>query len=227
MRNRVPASALFMGSDEHRPVPRRVCTGCGGLRSETPCRFEYSDRCSCQREHADGSEPTEREAAIPCTLCVACGLETVDGHTKWRNVVCPRCQPTVMELNSVCGRLVVPLGIHSVANATLHLYATTDVEELGTTDRAALEERLLALTHEMKELSHLPRLFQDAADRMVVKRLHSFGWADRDTIPLREYRDSCTAAGITRKTGWESLLKVADIPETIAASARHMLRSSD
>ena len=174
-------------------TPFTLCTTCGGLKSPdcTPRRSE--DHCRC--EPAPPSQTVqESEHRLPCRLCHVCGLEVAPGHTRWRLVVCETCRPRVRALNQAAGRVVIPPGIHSIVNQTSYRPHPDDDPS-----------RLVAFADQLKASLASVSEFRAWATDQLLHRLRALGFASGLEIPLQEYLDACTAAGIDREDGWRAL----------------------
>ena len=174
-------------------TPFTLCTTCGGLKSPdcTPRRSE--DHCRCEPAPPNQTVQ-ESEHRLPCRLCHVCGLEVAPGHTRWRLVVCETCKPRVRALNQAAGRVVIPPGIHSIVNQTSYQPRPNDDPS-----------RLVAFADQLKASLASVSEFDAWATDQLLHRLRALGLASGLEIPLQEYLDACTAAGIDHDDGWHGL----------------------
>lgn len=168
-----------------------ICATCGRLRHQA-CPHS----CSCSPPDPAFSP----EAQIPCELCNVCGLETIRGGSRWHRLLCTRCMRDVQDLNRAAGRLVVPIGIHSIMNG------------IGVKGTDAQDpDKLAAFTAQFNEMNVGIEGLRDYGTAMILERCRQFGLRPVDGVYLlREYLDRCTEAHITRQgamTGFVATLE--------------------
>ena len=109
-------------------------------------------------------------------------------------VVCETCKPRVRALNQGAGRVVIPPGIHSIVNQTSYQPRPNDDPS-----------RLVAFADQLKASLASVSEFDAWATDQLLHRLRALGLASGLEIPLQEYLDACTAAGIDHDDGWHGL----------------------
>ncbi|MFZ4434776.1 MAG: hypothetical protein ACOYOQ_16415 [Microthrixaceae bacterium] len=176
----------------------QLCTTCSGLRAcPCPIRGYCEDHCRCEGVIPPPDETLEdREHSLRCHLCQICGLEVVQGHIKYRFVVCERCRPEVHVFNRSVGRKVILQGVHSLVNGGPLLQGDPDGHS---------EAEIVGFTRDLNTMFSAITAFGDWADTMLVDRLRRLGFEPGRVIPLEEYLTACDTAGITRTDGWRAL----------------------
>ena len=196
------ASRAIAWATGQRPVDVtggfQLCTTCSGLRAcPCPIRGYCEDHCGCEGIIPPPDESSDaRERSLRCHLCQICGLEVVQGHSKYRFVICQRCRPQAHEFNRSVGRKVILQGIHSLVNGGPLLKGDPDGHR---------EAEIVGFTHDLNTMFSGITAFGDWSDAMLVDRLRRLGFESDRVIPLEDYLGACTAAGITRADGWQSL----------------------
>lgn len=93
--------------------PFRICRACFGLDEET--LSDTVQRCACRRERDelrwDRYDYNEHTRLCDCCL----GVELQSG-SRWSVWFCLQCQGDVTYLNGSVGRLVLPIGRHTLMN---------------------------------------------------------------------------------------------------------------
>ncbi|HQF94095.1 MAG TPA: hypothetical protein PLS46_08045, partial [Microthrixaceae bacterium] len=89
-------------------------------------------------------------------------------------------------LNQAAGRLVVPIGVHSLMNG---VSMTADIDDDATIQRFAANLRTMNIG--IAEL-------QERGAAVVLQRCHDLGVVPVEgVVPIGSYLEACTQAGIT------------------------------
>jgi hypothetical protein len=174
-----------------------VCTRCCRLRSIDSTAVRPPDRCACADKQPD--DRFNAEDMIACTICASCALAIVRGHTRWSMVHCKRCWGNARRINETAGRVVVPMGIHTIVNGL----------SLSGAD-AASEDKFEAFATQMLSLFERISELQAHTDRLVGARLNATGLDRFDTVPFEDYLDACSQRSITAADGWAELARFVD-----------------
>ena len=169
-----------------------VCTTCGRLRSVDSDGSVPPDRCRCTSDPHD--DAFSAEDLIACSICASCALNIVRGHTKWHLLHCDNCRAHVHSLNEHAGRIVVPVGIHTIVNGLALQGGDVDSD-------AKVEAFAASMTSLFERISALGR----HVDRLVTDRLATAGLDRFDTVSFEEYLDACRAHSFTVESGWVEL----------------------
>lgn len=174
----------------------QMCTTCGGLLADK-CHFHGApDVCACLPDPPG----YDREQLMPCYLCQSCRMVVVSGHFRLRTVVCGRCRDMTNRVNREIGFMVFPQGIHSMVNS-----GTLPTPERSADVAAAIEEFLTTFG----QMSNSVQRWGRWSDDLLVERMRALGFDAGRTIPLEEYLDACTAAGLTAESGFHELIERA------------------
>lgn len=94
----------------------RICSRCYELY-EPDVALELPQRCGCNR----GSDPRWPGADFNerALLCRCCGLTVLRSGSRWSPFFCEPCKHRVIDLDRRIGRLVIPIGRHSIMNGTM------------------------------------------------------------------------------------------------------------
>jgi hypothetical protein len=180
----------------HGHVSHLVCTTCGQLRSVDVDASIRPDRCQCIERHDDRFDA---EDLIACSICASCALTIVRGHTRWHLLHCEECRGQVHQLNQNAGRLVVPIGIHTIVNGLA----------LPAAD-ANSDSKLEVFAAEMTSLFDRISALQRHVDRLVTDRLTSAGLDRFDTVTYDTYLNACRERSITADNGRAELTRFVD-----------------
>lgn len=169
-----------------------VCATCGRLRANKP-----ETRCGCQPPN----EELSAEARIPSRLCAICGLTIVGAVGRWTRLLCVPCMRDAQALNQAAGRLVVPIGVHSLMNG---VSMTADIDDDATIQRFAANLRTLNIG--IAEL-------QERGAAVVLQRCHDLGVVPVEgVVPISSYLEACTQAGITRELAMADFVATLEDP---------------
>jgi hypothetical protein len=99
-----------------------VCSACGRLRG--PWRYaidEFRDlwfvqSCGCDRTEEPLWPRFDYNTAVE--LCWCCASEALPSGSRWSTFLCDECRHRALDLRRPDGRLVVPIGRHSLMNRT-------------------------------------------------------------------------------------------------------------
>lgn len=177
------------GHDSHL-----VCTNCGQLRSVDSDASIRPDRCRCDIERGDDS--FDAEDLIACSICASCALTIVRGHTKWHLLHCEQCRGRVRRLNQDIGRVVIPVGIHTIVNGLALSAAEVDSNS-----------QVEAFAAEMTSLFDRISALQQHVDRIVAERLWSVGLERFGTVTFETYLNACQERSITAEDGRAELTR--------------------
>ena len=172
------------------PADRFICTHCWRLRAEG----KHVDYCKCQ-SHPPNDDYPDRDLA--CALCLTCALTVVHGHTRWMLVLCNPCCSRARELNVRHGRLVVPIGIHSLVNG-----AAFRPEGDGSVDDTKLE----AFAGFFRSMIGSLNDNQSYGRRLVKRRCTRLGLMGSDLIDVDEYIAASRESGETEERSWNRYL---------------------
>lgn len=108
-------SPLDLGyGPEHASM--RICARCYELYEPDGAR-ELPQRCGCNRDSDPrwpGADFNER-----ALLCRCCGLTVLHSGSRWSLYFCGPCKHRVIDLDQRIGRLVIPIGRHSIMNGNM------------------------------------------------------------------------------------------------------------
>lgn len=148
------------------PYSLVICGGCHDVRGRVPDWGPGAEQlCSCtpleiRRNHAPSG------GADHCTyveLCRCCGLVLLGSGSRWSTWFCEQCRPLIRGLNRAVGRVVVPIGRHSLMNgvglpgpwtatpAAVEMFTRASIglfdriEALGRYARSVVERNVVAL----------------------------------------------------------------------------------
>jgi hypothetical protein len=105
-----------------------VCTTCSEIRGQltvSHTRGEpdpgtaFDQLCRCQRETQHQDRWPDFDFNTYLELCYCCGFEPVPSGSRWSGFFCAKCGAWVAELNAHYGRLVCPVGRHSLMHGDL------------------------------------------------------------------------------------------------------------
>lgn len=209
----------------------RVCLDCGKaygwIGNEVDERRMFQ-LCRCESksgvpDSVKTSEKWERyDFNEELTLCHCCGLEVVSSGSKWSLVLCTECKLQAVDLNQSQGRVIIPIGRHSLQ----HGIGISPAEEV---DSAMIEDFASKATGLWDSLDHLierqktmvdenvrsaleapaPGRFRDPKGHRAWIRLRDL-WRDRaeeaagsSDVLLSEYLILCTRGAVNRSGSLE------------------------
>jgi hypothetical protein len=98
------------------PTRLVICSVCAGLNGDTGCGIHGPQRCACP-----GGQP--REGRWPdgdfnehAALCWCCQLEVLGSGSRFSPFFCPPCRTWARACNDRHGRLLIPIGRHTLMN---------------------------------------------------------------------------------------------------------------
>lgn len=161
-----------------------VCATCGGLRGpltlwrdDPPHRYQVLQHCPCTQDSSHANEtawPRSFDFPEAACLCRACGRVLLRSGLRWCVWLCGPCKDLARALNNRYGRVLVPIGRHSLMhNLVLQSPAPSAVD----TFHAAL----------MRQVSATDRL-RAWQSRVVRELLERNGW--KGNMPLQQYLDA-------------------------------------
>ncbi|HTN81608.1 MAG TPA: hypothetical protein VMK16_18190 [Acidimicrobiales bacterium] len=171
------------------PAPdarRFICTVCWRLRADG----EHVDYCRCQPHDTDDSAP---DRDIPCQLCWICALTVVHGHTRWMLVNCNECSTRARELNTANGRLLIPIGIHSIVNG---------VALRPSGDRKGLERQAQSFVGFTRSMFTSLDQLRAQGQRIVKARCHRLGLIGAELVDVDVYVAAARAVGYTEASSF-------------------------
>lgn len=193
---------------DHTHTASYVCTACGGLWSHDDERCtggsSVPDRCACRPiTQSDPEHPSvthgRSDAGIPCSLCATCGLSVIRGHTRWKLHHCRRCLPIINGLNRAAGRLLVPIGIHSLVNR-VPSPAITDDE---TGNRA----RLTAWWDQFDAMARSSQWIHEHGRALVLELVRQSHFTGHTELTVSQLRTACEWRNIDHRFGIELMLQ--------------------
>jgi hypothetical protein len=190
---------------EQRRDATTICTTCWRLRCTTAhSQPRNRDLCDCQ----DWDEGVPAESQLVCQLCDVCGLQTVDGHTRYRFYQCFDCRPRVVDLDRRVGRLVIPISCHSLVNGQVVRSAAT-AEVTWSAGPDIDDEVLVAFAEELETAFSRTVWLGERRDRLVAARCAELGLLEGapEVVPLRQYQRRCAEAGLTPEGEWQKLIE--------------------
>lgn len=201
-----PAVYVEENLDEH------ICGHCFEVRYPR-CADEhgYVEWCECDRRSQDRRPPTWGDLRSQRRLCWCCAAAKADGGSKWTVHVCKPCQAAIQAANSSVGRLVAPIGVHSLMHGIGH----RSNEPL--TDAVAA-----ALAVEFNDLFagvHRAWLHGKFRTAELAHRLGLFGQA---AIPLVDYLHGARALPDGRDEALASLITFQRDPAVWIAQRPHV-----
>ena len=95
----------------------RICPHCFELYDLDP-PYDLSQRCACYRDRDEPGWPGYdfNERAL---LCRCCGFEVLRSGSRWSPFFCAPCKERVAALDRQVGQLIIPIGRHTLMNASL------------------------------------------------------------------------------------------------------------
>lgn len=144
-----------------------LCGACHQLRG--PAGPGRTQHCRCAPAPRPGEEQTgwqHFDIRAVASLCRCCGTELLRSGSRWSPFFCEECKALARALNDEAGRLLVPIGAHSIMNGV------TARESEAAADPAVRRRFLSGI-----------RGFRGAIER--------FGAVDREAV-----RDRCREAGL-------------------------------
>lgn len=133
---------------------------------------------------------------MSCGFCVVCGLHVVRGHTKWAKLLCDYCFPRVRRLNDVHGRLLIPVGIHSMMNGVGQPLNPAPAPALTLAQAVAFADQFNAVLDAISAASS----YGKEVLRRRCERLDLTGEGDVD---VDRYLAAAREAGETPAQAWE------------------------
>jgi len=170
-----------------------VCGTCCELRGPFEWRLQgvidqHVQECVCARGSRDESERPERWRGFDfntvAELCYVCGCDVLRSGSRYSVWLCAVCKLRVLELCAELGRLVVPIGRHSIMNGFV-LPTTPEPTDLDT---EAFADRLLHMGTRINRLhdwaravvrSNLAVIGREDADALLSEYLAAVGSLDR------------------------------------------------
>ena len=165
---------------------------------------DYHKYCDCERESGSPLPfdyrtlwPDRGDVGSSCELCFACALELRDVSSKWSLVVCRACLPVLQHANEFAGRLLFPVGWHSIVNSC----AAGRIQFAPQSPEQVLEDpqQLIAFAHlQHAGLEGMLRWRRTA----VAANLREAGLLHGHTparVPLRAVFEACERAKYPRE----------------------------
>ncbi|HEY5662939.1 MAG TPA: hypothetical protein VIS05_02760 [Ilumatobacter sp.] len=172
-----------------RPDTLEICRACLGLRGP---HDGHDNVCACDfAAWKPDRPPAAGDLTNNVILCQGCLIDLVTGSSRWTSFYCELCRAWMFDTRTRLGRLIAPLGRHSLMNAVCW---RPDLDRSPTDpDFADFADRLNILFIGIRDL-------WDLADRRLGERLRRISPGSHD-ITVVDYRTLCTRHGITRPTG--------------------------
>lgn len=129
-------------------------------------------------------------------LCYCCSMELINSGSRWSVLYCDECKDRVVAFNYLIGKVVIPLGRHSVMNSLMIEYKCHDMD--------------VEIKRFVKGWNSLVVLIDKVVDwsvRSLFQNLHDLKFRFDSDIRLREY-DDCLPDLITTKK--EAFLNMLD-----------------
>ena len=150
----------------------------------------YWQRCSCDDKAEPPENITEKQAVYGnglVELCYCCGMALVPLGSQWFMFFCDECRPMVRDFDRQYGRVIIPIGRHSLVNGSIlrGLDSTGDgliLRSPDVQDDAKVEQyfsKVKGMFASIKYLEEWNRL-------EVANRLKEIGRVG--DIPLLDYR---------------------------------------
>ena len=105
-----------------------VCSSCfqiygfGGYISPRREYWRHWQNCDCSEKAGMPKDVDEKWTWFDFNklveLCYCCGKVLIPSGSKWNFFFCDECKQMVRELNRQCGRLMIPVGRHSIVNGS-------------------------------------------------------------------------------------------------------------
>ena len=126
-------------------------------------------------------------------LCRVCGCEVLQSGSKFSIWVCGACKPRVRAVSARLGRLVVPVGRHSIVNG----FALSVEPETSDEAIEAFAGRLQLMGGRIERLDGW-------AQSVVRSNLAEIGRGDAASVPLPDYLDA--VRDIDRAVAFDAML---------------------
>ena len=158
--------------------PWMVCGTCHRLRGAAG---ELRQRCRCEASETwpgwDISQAKE--------LCRACGLVVLRSGSRWSVWLCDVCKPLAVALNRSMGRVMVPIGRHSLMH--------------GLAYRPDGGQDVDAFTDDLRGLVGAQDRLDAWAGEIVGDNLAVLGVARGADVALEDYQDLIAAASLSSR----------------------------
>lgn len=109
--------ARWTDEAEENFVALQLCGVCDSLRG--PAGPGRTQHCRCAPDPAPGEDQTGRaryDIRKVAALCSRCGVEVLRSGSRWSPDFSRACQDRARAFNDEVGRLVIPIGAHSLMN---------------------------------------------------------------------------------------------------------------
>ena len=160
-----------------------VCGTCHRLRGAVG---ELSQRCRCQPSETwpgwDISQAKE--------LCRTCGLVALRSGSRWSVWLCDTCKPLAIELNTGVGRVIVPIGPHSLMH--------------GVAYRPDGEHDADTFADDLRGLFSAQDRLDSWAGEIVGDNLAALGVPPRTDVALDDYLVLVTAASLSSRERFDA-----------------------
>jgi hypothetical protein len=167
-----------------------VCATCQTPFELSPQRgFPTPQRCSCERRRAGDPRWPGYDFNEHLHLCECCRMEPLPSGSRWSVWFCTACKDRVVELNTTVGRVVVPIGRHSLLSGVG--IEGRRYRRAGRRKRRALLESFGAGVDDLS--SGMDRLHALARERSVELR-GGLGLSEHDEVSLQEWLTRLQAA---------------------------------
>jgi hypothetical protein len=167
-----------------------VCGSCGELRGPFA---DHVQRCACDARTEERWPGFDFNTLAE--LCQVCGCDVLRSGSRYSVWLCPDCKPRVLELRAETGRLVLPVGRHSITNG-FALPVTA----------AAADEAVGAFCDRLRRMGRRINRLGEWAHKIVGSNLAAIGLTDTESVPLPEYldavRDFDRSEALAGAVGW-------------------------
>lgn len=205
-----PATYVEENLDEH------ICGHCFEVRyprsADESAEVQW---CECDRRSQDRRAPTWGDLRSRRRLCWCCTAAKADGGSKWTLHVCQPCQASIQSTNAAVGRLVAPIGVHSLMHGIGHRTSGEPLSE-AVADALAVEfNDLFNGVHR----AWLHKKFRTA------ELVHRFGLFGQPVIPIDDYLAAASELADPQDEGLASLITFKRDPLVWVAQRRHVRTS--
>jgi hypothetical protein len=138
-------------------------------------------KCQCKSRETGLIEETWKgfDFNTKVELCYCCSMVLINSGSKWSVFYCDECKDRVRAFNDIVGKVVIPLGRHSVMNSLMIEYKSHD-----------LDVEISKFVTGWNSLVGIIDKIVDWSTQSLFQNLHDLGFRFDSDIRLKDY-DEC------------------------------------
>ena len=160
-------------------------------------RRKLLQKCQCKSLETSLIEETWKgfDFNKKVELCYCCSMELINSGSRWSVFYCDECKDRVRAFNDIVGKVVIPLGRHSVMNSLVIEYKSHD-----------LDVEISKFVTGWNSLVGIIDKIVDWSTQFLFQNLHDLGFRFDSDIRLKEYDECLPDLRTTKKETFLNML---------------------